>query len=70
MKKTTLQSLEKRVAAHEKSLAQVVPDASSGILWKDWRQAIGEYRVSEISEEIDAAGRKIRDTDRRRGAQP
>jgi hypothetical protein len=65
MKKPTLKSLEKRVAVLEEGLAQLLPSTSSGIVWKDWRQAVGKYRATEISEEVDAAGREIREADRR-----
>lgn len=65
MKKTTLKSLEKRIAELEERVAQLEPRKSNGIVWKDWRLAVGKFRPSDISEEIDKAGRKIREADRR-----
>jgi len=65
MKKPTLKSLEKRIAELEERLAQLEPRKSSGIAWKDWREAVGKFRPSDISEEIDKAGQEIREADRR-----
>ena len=65
MKKTTLKSLEKRIAELEARIAQLEPRTSNGIVWKDWREAVGKFRPSDISEEIDKAGREIREADRR-----
>ena len=66
MKKTTLESLEKRVAAHEKSLVLVLQSPSLPGKFKDWRLAVGKFKPTEMSEEVDAAGRKIREADRRK----
>ena len=66
MKKTTLESLEKRVAALEKSLAQVMQVQPPVGAFKDWRKAVGKFKRTELSEEVDAAGRKIREADRRK----
>jgi len=66
MKKTTLESLEKRVATLEKSLAQVLQTQPQPGEWKDWRQAVGKFRPTDLSAEVDAAGRKIREADRRK----
>ena len=68
MKKTTLESLEKRVAALEKSLAEVVEAQPKPGRFKDWRRAIGKYKVTELTEAVDEAGRKIRAEDRRKTA--
>lgn len=64
MEQTTLKSLEKRVAALEKGLAQLQQPTFGE--WKDWRLAIGTFHPTELSEEVDAEGRKIREADRRR----
>jgi hypothetical protein len=64
MKKTTLESLEKRVAALEKSLAQVLQPPPLPGKFKDWRLAVGKFKPIELSEEVDAAGRKIHEADR------
>ena len=66
MKKTTLESLEKRVAALEEGLAQLQQTQSQPIVWKDWRKAVANVRRTELAEEVDAAGRKIREADRRK----
>src|SRR5688572_23198121 len=66
MEKTTLESLEKRVAALEEGLAKLAQtQPPTTVVWKDWRQAIGKYRVSDITKEIDDEGRAIREADRR-----
>lgn len=68
MKKTTLKSLEKRIAELEERVAQLVPKTENGIVWKDWRLTVGKRKRSELSEAIDEAGRKIREADRRKTA--
>ena len=64
MSQTTLESLERRVAALEKEVAQWHLTRSQPATWKDWRQAVGQFVAGELSEEIDAAGRAIREADR------
>ena len=66
MAQVTLQSLEKRVAALEKGLAEWLNSASSDGRWKDWRKAVGHFIPSELSTKVDVAGRKIREADRRK----
>jgi hypothetical protein len=68
MKKPTLASLEKRIAELEERVAQLEPRKSRGIVWKDWRLAIGKRKWTPLAEEIDEAGRKIREADRRKTA--
>jgi hypothetical protein len=65
MAQITLKSLAERVAALEKGMAEL---SSQAVLagWKDWRKAVGKFVPSEISEEVDAAGRRIREDDRRK----
>ena len=65
MKHSDFENLEKRVAALEKSLAQVL-QGQQPTKFKDWRLAVGKYKRTELSEEVDAAGRKIREADRRK----
>ncbi len=65
MKQITLESLEKRVAALEKGLAQVMQAHPQPLEWKDWRQAVGKVTRTELAEEVDAAAREIREADRR-----
>ena len=68
MKKTTLKSLEKRIAELEARIAQLEPKTTNGIVWKDWRLAVGKRERTELAEEIDEAGRKFREADRRKTA--
>ena len=68
MKKPTLKSLEKRLAELEERVAQLLPRTSKGIVWKDWRWAVGKRKWTEMAEEIDEAGRKFREADRRKTA--
>ena len=65
MDQTPLEDLEKRVAALEKGLAQFMQTQPQPGAWKDWRQAIGKVTRTELAEEVDAAGREIREADRR-----
>jgi hypothetical protein len=65
MDQTTLENLEKRVAALEKSLAQVL-QGQQPTKFKDWRIAVGRVKRTELAEEVDAAGRKYREADRRK----
>jgi hypothetical protein len=65
----TLESLERRVAALERELAHWAQHQQQPVRWKDWRQALGQFTPSELSLQIDAAGRDIREADRRRADQ-
>jgi hypothetical protein len=65
---TTLESLEKRIAEIEKCVTQLLQPTSQPLQWKDWCLAVGKYRATELSEEVDAAGREIREADRRESA--
>jgi hypothetical protein len=62
----TLKSLERRIVVLEKGMAEWQRSQETGSGWKDWRKALGKFVPSEISEEVDAAGRKIREADRRK----
>lgn len=66
MDQTALESLEKRVAALEKQLAERSETPATPGQFKDWRLAVGKFKQTELSEEVDAAGRKIREADRRK----
>jgi hypothetical protein len=66
MAQTTLKDLEKRVTALEKGMAEWLRSQSERGPWKDWRKAVGQFVPSELSAEVDAAGRKIRAADRRK----
>ena len=65
MDETNFENLEKRVAALEKSLAQVL-QGQQPTKFKDWRLAVGRVKRTEMAEEVDAAARKIREADRRK----
>lgn len=65
MANVTLESLEQRVAALEQAVARLVPPVSEPVKFKDWRLAVGSFRGTELTKEIDEAGRQIREADRR-----
>ena len=58
---TTLDDLEKRVAALERDMKLRSPIPTSTLEWKDWRQTLDRFTPSEMSQEIDAAGQAIRE---------
>lgn len=58
-------TLEDRVAALEKLVAKFMTGSKSHHA-KDWRSTIGMFGDDPIQKKIDAAGRKIRRSDRRR----
>lgn len=66
MKKPTLESLELRIAALEKSLAQTLQPQPQPGKFKDWRLAVGRVKRTALAEEVDEAARKIREADRRK----
>ncbi len=66
MKKTTIESLEKRVAALEKDVARVMQSQQSPGKFKDWRKAVANANRTDLAKEVDAAARKVRDEDRRK----
>ncbi len=58
-------TLEDRVAALEKLVARFMAGPNPQAP-KDWRSTIGIFGDDSIQKRIDAAGRKIREADRRR----
>jgi hypothetical protein len=66
MAQSTLKSLEQRVAALEKTVAQLVQSEAGPLVFKDWRKAVGKLRGSASMKKIDEAGRRIREADRRK----
>ena len=67
MNDLTLEALAKRVEALERAL-QVRPPRQ-----KDWRRVVGMFRDTEVSRQVDAEGRAIREAEReeaRRAEQP
>ena len=70
MAQVTLKQLEQRVANLEKVVAQLVQEEEpqeerEPIKFKDWRKEIGSYPGTELTKQIDEAGRKIQEADRR-----
>jgi hypothetical protein len=65
MAQTTLTSLEKRVAAIEKSLQQLLHSERQPSEWKDWRLAIAKVKRTDLAPDVDRAAREIREVDRR-----
>lgn len=71
MAQITLKELERRLAALEKMVAQLVeadepPREGEPIKFKDWRKAIGTFPGTELTRQIEEEGRKIREADRRK----
>jgi hypothetical protein len=60
-------TLEERVAALEKTVAQLVARSKSTSHGSDWRSSIGMFANDPVMKEIDEEGRKIREEDRRKG---
>ena len=58
-------TLEERVSALEKLMAKFMTGPRTQRP-KDWRSTIGMFGDDPIQKKIDAAGRKIRQADRRR----
>ena len=65
MSQLTLESLEQRIAALERGMAQWLQAQQQAVRFKDWRQAAGRFTPSDLSQEIDAEGQRIREADRR-----
>ncbi len=60
----TLESLAERVATLEKELAELRQGQPRPAPCKDWRRALGMSFDSEFQQEVDEAGRAIRESDR------
>jgi hypothetical protein len=59
-------TLEERVAALEKQVAQLLANAAALPPYKDWRRVAGRFSGDEVMKQIDEEGRKIREADRER----
>jgi len=57
-----LEELEQRVAALEQQMKRLASPPQSE--WKDWRKALERANAGELAEEIEEAGRQIREADR------
>ena len=62
----TLASLEKRLAALEKTVATLLAARSQGELRKDWRRTRGRFTGDTLIKQVFAEGAKIRDAERKR----
>jgi hypothetical protein len=59
-------ALEERVAALEKKVKALEIAIADGGLTKDWRSTVGMFSGDEGMKRIDEAGRKWRETERRK----
>ena len=57
-------TLEQRVTALEKQVAELMEKILSPPVEKNWRSTIGMFAGDELMKEIDEEGRKIREADR------
>jgi hypothetical protein len=57
-------SLEERVTALEKQVADLMERVLSPPIKKDWRSTIGMFADDAVMKEIQEEGRKIREADR------
>lgn len=64
MASPTLENLEERVTALEKTLQELLHPQQRP-RFKDWRQAVGLFRGNDCMQQIDEAGRELREADRR-----
>ena len=60
MASVTQPTLEERVAALERTVAQLLRPEAAPTRFKDWRRAVGMFPGNELQKEIDAAGAQIR----------
>jgi hypothetical protein len=67
----TQQTLEDRVAALERQVADLTRNSTSAAQ-KDWRRTIGMFTGDEVMKQIIDEGKKVREADRRktRGSKP
>ncbi|HUT95402.1 MAG TPA: hypothetical protein VMY37_38460 [Thermoguttaceae bacterium] len=59
-------TLEERIAALEKTVAELLAQSKSTPDGKHWRSAIGMFANDAVMKEIDEEGRRIREEDRRK----
>jgi hypothetical protein len=60
----TLPTLEERVTALEKTVAQLLSQSPAAAGKKDWRSTLGMFADDPVMREIDEEGRRIREADR------
>jgi hypothetical protein len=59
-------TVEERISALERIVAELVQSRRRASRVKDWKRTVGMFSGNELMKEIDAAGQKIRDLDRQR----
>jgi hypothetical protein len=59
-------SVEERISALERTVAQLVQSRDAASRVKDWKRTVGMFSGNELMKEIDAAGQKIREDARQR----
>jgi hypothetical protein len=59
-------TLEERVAALEKQIAELKEVVDKTVQPRDWRSTIGMFSGNQAMKEIDAAGQAIREKERER----
>lgn len=62
----TRATLEERMNALEKQVAELQAQVQKLAHPKDWRNIVGMFTNDEVMKRIDEAGRKIREEDRRK----
>jgi hypothetical protein len=62
-------NVEKRISALEQTVAELLRLQRPTNRAKDWRRTIGMFSGNDLMKEIDAAGQKIRERDRRQARQ-
>ena len=59
-------SVNERISALERTVAQLVQSQQTVGRVKDWKRTVGMFSGNELMKQIDAAGQKIREQDRQR----
>jgi hypothetical protein len=59
-------SVEERLSALERTVAELVQSRQTAGRGKDWRRTVGMFSGNELMKQIDAAGQKLRELDRQR----
>ena len=59
-------NVEERIAALERTVAELVQSPRPARRVKDWKRTVGMFSGNNLMKEIDAAGHKIREQDRQR----
>jgi hypothetical protein len=59
-------SLEERVAALERQMAELMAERKRSTETKDWRRTVGMFSGDEAMKAIDAAGQALREKERQK----